>query len=103
MKEMESTLKELEGENELEELTLTVKEDMDPADLELLKKKHRAKELREIMEADMKYLKSLFSKLEKEKQAASSGVSLELAGTEMPVPVMEAPIAVEGGSVDESV
>lgn len=103
MEEMERALKELEDESGLEELTLTVKEDMDPADLELLKKKHRSKELREIMEADMKYLKSLFSKLEKEKQAASSGVSLELAGTEMPVPVMEAPVTAEGGSIDESV
>ncbi len=105
MKEMERELKELEGENEFEELTRTVSEDMDPADLELLKKKHRAKELREIMEADMKYLKSLFSKLEKEKQAASSGVSLELAGTEVPVMVSaaETPAAAEGGSIDESV
>lgn len=103
MEEMERALKELEDESGLEELTMTVKEDMDPADLELLKKKHRSKELREIMEADMKYLKSLFSKLEKEKQAASSGVSLELAGTEMPVPVMEAPVTAEGGSIDESV
>lgn len=105
MKEMERALKELEGENELEELTRTVREDIDPADLELLKKKHRAKELREIMEADMKYLKSLFSKLEKEKQGASSGVSLELAGTEVPVTVtaVETPVAAEGASIDESV
>lgn len=103
MKEMERALAELEGENGLEELTETVREDMDPADLELLKKKHRSKELREIMEADMKYLKALFSKLEKEKQTASSGVSLELAGTEVPVPVMEMPVVAEGGSVDESV
>lgn len=103
MEEMERALKELEDESGLEELTMTVKEDMDPADLELLKKKHRSKELREIMEADMKYLKSLFSKLEKEKQAAPGGVSLELAGTEMPVPVMEAPVTAEGGNIDESV
>ncbi|MCM1161240.1 MAG: hypothetical protein NC412_08455 [Roseburia sp.] len=103
MKEMERALEELEGENGLEELTETMWEDMDLADLELLKKKHRSKELREIMEADMKYLKALFSKLEKEKQTASSGVSLELAGEEVPVPVMEAPVVAEGGSVDESV
>ncbi|MBD5544461.1 MAG: hypothetical protein HDR01_09540 [Lachnospiraceae bacterium] len=104
MREMEEAIRELENENGLEELTETVREDMDPADLELLKKKHRSKELREIMEADMKYLKALFGKLEKERQAAaSSGVSLELSGTEMPVPVMEAPVEAAGGSIDESV
>lgn len=67
------------------------------------------------MEADMKYLKFMFDKLEKEKQSNSSGsfsgfgagssgsegVSLELGG--MDIPVEAAPDAievVEGGAVD---
>ena len=56
---------------------------MDPEDLEMLKKKHRAKELRKITEADMEYLKALFNELEKEKQDNQNGVSLELAGIEV--------------------
>lgn len=101
-----------------EEIVGTLREDMDPADLEQLKKKHRAEEMREIIEADMKYLKALFDKLAKEKQQASasgsvqrpdngsvsgSGVSLEIDGVDMPVAAMETGEAVpEGGSVDVS-
>lgn len=96
--------------NELtEELTGAAPREMDPEDLKSLKKKHRAEELREITEADMKYLQALFHKLEREKQAASSGgpsspegVSLEIAGVEMPVQV-EAPVMAEGGGMDVSV
>ena len=48
--------------------------------------------MREIVEADMKYLRALFSQLEKERQDASSpagdsGVALQLAGVEIPVQV----------------
>lgn len=112
MCELEEKLQELEramtDANELSELSdeliLTEEHNLDPEDLELLKKKHRAEELRDIMEADMKYLKAMFEKLAKEKQENSSqssnGVSLELGGIEIPVESMEAPIPVEGQSVD---
>lgn len=91
-----------------EELMVSVRTEMDPKDLELLKKKHRSDELREIMEADMKYLKAIFNKLEKEKKDASSGgssggISLELGGVEMPVANVEVPVITEGGSVDVTV
>ena len=81
--------------------------------MELLKKKHRSEELREIMEADMKYLKALFDKLEREKQEGasglrsnsdyntnSSGVSLELGGVDIPVEASEGLVLPDGGTVD---
>ncbi|MCM1212851.1 MAG: hypothetical protein NC318_14795 [Blautia sp.] len=113
-KELEQLLKEsAEDMNDLaEELVSASWEDMDPEALENLKKKHRAEELRDIMEADMKYLKALFDRLAKEKQAnasqsvaanAESGVSLQLAGVEMPVEATEAPVSAEGGAIDVSV
>ena len=89
-----------------DELLGGVQEDMEPEELERLKKKHRSEELRELMEADMKYLRDLFGKLAREKQENSGGsgsVSLQLGGTEMPVPVPVEAAAPEGGSVDVTV
>lgn len=113
MRDMEDLAKEMSEDLGLEELTgeviQTVRQEMDPEDLELLKKKHRAEELREIMEADMKYLKAVFDKLAKEKQENSSGavslsgVSLELGGMEIPVEIAETPAVTEGGGMDVSV
>lgn len=103
VQEMQDELEELENTDVLEELSSAVREEMDPADLKELKKKHRADEMREIAEADIKYLKAFFDKLEKEKQEAFSGVSLELAGMTMPVPDVEVPAAPEGTSIDVSV
>ena len=92
MQELQEEMGELAQEQELElmEMMQTVRTDMDPQELEQLKKKHRADEMRDIVEADMKYLRALFSQLEKERQeavsaAGDSGVSLQLAGVEIPV------------------
>ena len=91
MEELQEEMAQLAMENEMEELMQTACVDMDPAELEQLKKKHRADEMREIVEADMKYLRALFSQLEKERQDSlasnDSGVSLQLAGVEIPVQV----------------
>lgn len=93
MQELQEEMEQLAQENEMEELMQTMYLDMDPAELEQLKKKHRADEMREIVEADMKYLRALFSQMEKERQDAASplssdsGVSLQLAGVEIPVQV----------------
>ncbi len=96
---------------------------MDPEDLDQLKKKHRAEELRKIMEADMKYLKAMFEKMAKEQQESAGGVSsssdngerptgydtggvsLELGGVEIPVEsqAVSAAELVEGGMIDASV
>ncbi len=104
---MEESMEEMDEAYALdelsEELMVSFQEEMDPEDFELLKKKHRSDELREIMVADMKYLKALFDKLEKEKQEgsfASSGVSLELGGIEIPITNIEPPVLTEGSSVD---
>ncbi len=102
---MQDTMEQLEESavDELaEEVLISVSKEMDPADLELLKKKHRADELREIAEADMKYLRAIFDKLEKEKRDAACGVSLELGGSEMPV-MTEAPVVMEGAVIDVTV
>ncbi len=117
VEESSDLLEDIAESDELtEELVGTLREDMDPADLEQLKKKHRAEEMREIIEADMKYLKAVFEKLAKEKQQASSGVSahrsensynggvaLEIGGMDMAVAEAEPVDVPEGGNVDVSV
>lgn len=120
---LQEALEELErissGMGDLaEEMMLADTEDMDPEDLEQLKRKHRADELRDIMLADMRYLKAMFDKLAKEKESggsgigeggspngADSGVSLELSGLDIPVeaPAPTAAELVEGAAVDASV
>lgn len=123
---MQEAMKELEQLDNMDELSEEMGIDgeisMDPEDLELMKKKHRADEMRAIMEADMKYLKFMFDKLEKEKQSnsvssftsvstsdagsnnGSQGVSLELGGVEIPVEAApDAMTIVEGGAVDAAV
>ena len=119
MQEIEEELQELEKELSegslgqlADELMPVSNREMDPEDLDLLKKKHRSEELREIMEADMKYLKALFNKLSREKQEGpgssdssnsdeySYGVSLEIGGLDIPVETVEAPVMIEGGNFD---
>lgn len=113
MLELEETLQELEkamadagGLEELSDELMPVPErELDPEDLELLKKKHRAEELRDIMEADMRYLKAMFEKLAKEKQEGSShsgsdAVSLELNGMEVPIEPMDIPVPASGENID---
>lgn len=108
MESMDEMLEETGLDELAEELTGGVKPDMDPEDLEELKRKHRLDEMKEIAEADSKYLKALFNKLESDRQSvasnmAMSGVSLELGGMEMAVHE-PAPVPVtEGTAVDVSV
>ena len=116
--EIEQMLRESEQQmNELaDELMSSASFDhMDDDDIERMKKRHRSEELRDIMEADMKYLKALFDRLSREKQANAngessytpsdssnppSGVSLQLAGVDVPVEVPETPVSAEGANVD---
>ena len=102
---MDSLTEEAEFNDLVEEVAGIIEEELEPEELERLKKKHRADELREIAEADMKYLRALFDKLEKDKQSSpvNSGVSLELSGEEIPVEVIAEPVMVEGGTIDFSV
>lgn len=92
-------------------LTEIIPEDNSHDELALLKKKHRAEEMKKIMEADLQYLKAMFERLEKEKHSTGSfqsdgwsdgekGVSLELVGMEVPLQLTEAAVLPESGSVD---
>ena len=87
---------------------------MTPDQVDNLRKKHRSDEMKDIVEADMKYLKAMFNKLEREKagvqqvaqqiaqQAVNPAVSLELQGVDIPVSAEVGQSAAElvGGSVD---
>ncbi len=103
---MEESMEELQEEMGLDELSQELADfscdDMSPEDLEQMKKKHRADELKDIVEADMKYLKAMIDKLLHDQQEGSSGVSLQLSGMEVPVEVSQVPVPVEGGNVDVS-
>lgn len=105
MEELMESVDETGGLNEISEEVLGIFEELEPEDLKMRKKKHRADELREIMEADMQYLKALFEQLEKEKSEASGNASLQIGGAEMPVFAAEVPVetAVEGTVMDVSV
>lgn len=116
IRELEEALSDETGLRELaDEMMVLSNREMDPADLELLKKKHRAEEMREIMEADLKYLKAMFDKLERERQEGpgnlnsnsdnnsatnSKGVSLELGGIDIPVEAAQGLVLPQGGTLD---
>ena len=70
------------GMDELSDTMLSVKKDIDPADLKMMKIKHRNKEMKEIVKADAEYLKAVFDRLEKMKDnpVIPSGGSLSLSG-----------------------
>ncbi len=98
MEEYERLMQELEdtgGVNDLmKEYMGASEQEMTPEQVDQLRKKHRANEMKDIVEADMKYLKAMFNKLEREKQAVSQqafqqetnpAVSLELQGVDIPV------------------
>lgn len=110
----QQTMEQMMEETQLQELADAFmgdvqQVDMSPEDLDKLKKKHRSDELREIMEADMKYLKAMINKLERERQEISTesftnpSVTLEISGIEMPVTAMQAPpVTPEGEVIDVS-
>lgn len=112
MKQSIEQSKEVSGSDELlDEVMGALEGDASPEDLEKIKKKHRAEELKDILEADLKYLKAMFDKLSREKQTSSSGsfqnsdssgVSLELVGVDVPVETAEVPV-VQENAVDVTV
>lgn len=64
------SMKDLLSEMEMDELAdslMAVQKDMDPADLKMMKIKHRNKEMKDIVKADVEYLKAVFDRLEKMK------------------------------------
>lgn len=65
--EMQQAMEELLEESGLEDLlgeSVGFETDMDPADLKMLKIKHRTKEMKDIAKADAEYLKVIFKQLE---------------------------------------
>ena len=116
MEEYERLMQELEetgGVNDImKEYMGASQQEMSPEEVDELRKKHRADEMKDIVEADMKYLKAMFNKLAREKQAGiqqafqqetNPAVSLELQGVDIPVSAetgQSAAELVEGANVD---
>ena len=73
------------GMDELSDTMLSVKKDIDPADLKMMKIKHRNKEMKDIVKADAEYLKAVFDRLEKMKDnpviPSGGGVSLSVGSS----------------------
>ena len=70
IQEMSDSLRDLMEEMGLDGLsdnTVSVNREMDPADLKMMKIKHRNKEMKDIVKADAEYLKAVFNHLEKMK------------------------------------
>ena len=93
------------GMDELSDTMLSVKKDIDPADLKMMKIKHRNKEMKEIVKADAEYLKAVFDRLEKMKDnpvipsgggmslsAGSTGMSFSADAAGIGVPTVPAPV-----------
>lgn len=80
MSDSMSELLEEMGLSELAENTTGVKVEMDPADYKMMKLKHRLEEMRAIAEADARYLKAMFNKLEKAKGASAQAASSANSG-----------------------
>lgn len=102
---MQKLMEETGLDDLADEMLVAQQGELAPEDLEELKKKHRSEELREIMEADMKYLKAMINKLERDRQEAannvSNGVRLEISGLEIPVETSTQPtITPQGINVD---
>lgn len=116
LEEYEELMQEIEatgGANDLmREYMGASEQEMTPEEVDSLRKRHRSDEMKDIVEADMKYLKAMFNKLEREKQASvqsamqeitSPAVSLEIQGVDIPVSADTGQSAAElvtGGNVD---
>ena len=113
IRELEQELQELAAENSFDDLMdecLGAGGAVSEEDLERIKKKHRCDEMRQIVEADMKYLKAMFQRIMQEQQEIAAAATLELSGAmtnQAPVMISAAPAAdaptETGASVDASV
>ena len=90
IQEMSDSLRDLMEEMGLDGLSdtaVSVDREMDPADLKMMKIKHRNKEMKDIVKADAEYLKAVFDHLEKMKDNAviptgnTGAVSAGMTGT----------------------
>lgn len=116
LEEYEELMQEMEATGGVDDIMMEYmgasEQEMTPEEVSELRKKHRADEMKDIVEADMKYLKAMFNKLAREKQEGvqqafqqetNPAVSLELQGVDIPVSPetgQSAAEIVEGGNVD---
>lgn len=110
--EMQAMLEDM-GMDELSEGLSVARGDMDPADLKMMKIKHRNKEMKDIVKADSEYLKAVFDHLAKLKAGGSipgmgsiggtsaGGVPSGI-GTSMPLPALGGAAAVPEPMIDIS-
>ena len=113
IRRLQQELQELAAENSMDELTQECYGGggrMNEEELKLMKKKHRCDEMRQIVEADMKYLKAMFQRMMQEQQEIASAATLELSGAMVSAPAGvspaaggSAPAAMEGQALDTSV
>ena len=85
MQELSDSMRDMMDELGMDELSntvLSVKKDIDPVDLKMMKIKHRNREMKETVKADAGYLKAVFDRLEKMKDnpVIPSGSGLSLSG-----------------------
>ena len=108
MQEMSDSLRDLMEEMGLDveaDTVVSVNREMDPADLKMMKLKHRNKEMKDIVKADAEYLKAVFDHLEKMKDnvviptgggmslsAGSSGTSFSADAAGIGVPTVPASV-----------
>ena len=64
------------GFGEMSDSISAAEKDMDPADLDMMKIKHRNKEMKEIVKADAEYLKVVFDYIQKAKSGGASPSSV---------------------------
>ena len=104
MQELSDSMRDM-GMDELSDTMLSVKKDIDPADIKMMKIKHRNKEMKEIVKANAEYLKAVFDRLEKMKDnpvipsgggmslsAGSSGTSFSADAAGIGVPTVPASV-----------
>ena len=117
IQEMSDSLRDLMEEMGLDGLSdtaVSVNREMDPADLKMMKIKHRNKEMKDIVKADAEYLKAVFNHLEKMKDnvviptgnagAVSSGMTgISFSADAVGVGVSAAPVQIGRASCRERV
>ena len=97
MQEMSDSLRDLMEEMGLDvesDTVVSVNREMDPADLKMMKIKHRNKEMKDIVKADAEYLKAVFDHLEKMKDNAviPTGTSFSADAVGVGVPAAPMPV-----------
>lgn len=97
MQEMSDSLRDLMEEMGLDGISdtaVSVNREMDPADLKMMKIKHRNKEMKDIVKADAEYLKAVFDHLEKMKDNAviPTGTSFSADAVGVGVPAAPMPV-----------